>query len=179
MIEQLVIPVKLRKEILYAVHEDIWSGHYGMGKTYERLRSRFYWNNMYADCKEHVKSCLDCEMKKFPTNVGSAPFSLTHKPISESCSDWAVDLVGPLPLTEKGNKYACVFMDRFSRFPEAFGIPNKKAETIAKVLVEQIVCRYGCPRTLLSDRGGEFLNELADETYKLLNIKKLNIIKST
>ncbi len=65
-------------------------------------------------------------------------------------------------------------MDRFSRSPEAFRIPNKKAETIAKILVEQIVCRYGCPRTLLSDRGGEFLNELADETYKLLNIKKLN-----
>ena len=60
-------------------------------------------------------------------------------------------------------------MDRFSRFPEVFGIPNKKAQTIAKVFVEQIVCRYGCPRTLLSDRGREFLNELADETYKLLN----------
>ena len=65
-------------------------------------------------------------------------------------------------------------MDRFGRFPEAFAISNKRAETIAKVLIEQIVCRYGCPQTLLSDRGTEFLNDLADETYKLLNIKKLN-----
>jgi hypothetical protein len=66
------------------------------------------------------------------------------------------------------------FYGRVSRFPEAFGIPDKKAETVAKVLVEQIVCRYGCPRTLLSDRGGEFLSDLSNETYRLMNIKKLN-----
>ena len=114
-------------------------------------------------------------MKKFPTNAGIPPLSLTfNKSVCEPCSEWAVDLVGPLPKSTKGNKYVCVFMDRFSRFPEAFGLPNKKAETIAKILVEQIVCRYGCPRTLLSDRGCGFLNELADETYNLLNIKKLN-----
>ena len=34
MIEQLIIPTKLRKEILYSCHEDIWSGNYGLKKTY-------------------------------------------------------------------------------------------------------------------------------------------------
>jgi transposase InsO family protein len=175
MIEQLVIPRNLRKEILYSCHEDLFSGHGGIKKTYERLRNRFYWDNMYKDTVEHVQSCLDCEMKKFPTNTGATvPVSLTHKPVSEPCQDWCVDLCGPFPLSRNGNLYAVIFMDRFSRFPEAFGIPDKKAETVAKVLVEQIVCRYGCPRTLLSDRGGEFLSVLSSETYKLMNIKKLN-----
>jgi transposase InsO family protein len=175
MVQQLVIPKSLRKEILYSCHEDLFSGHSGLKKTYERLRSRFYWDNMYKDALEHVQSCLDCEMKKFPSNTGTAaPVSLTHGPVCEPSQDWCVDLCGPFPLSRNGNRYACIFMDRFSRFPEAFGIPDKKAETVAKVLVEQIVCRYGCPRTLLSDRGGEFLSELSDETYKLMNIKKLN-----
>ena len=175
MVEQLVVPKSLRKEILYACHEDLFSGHGGIKKTYERLRNRFYWDNMYKDTVEHVQSCLDCEMKKFPANTGVAvPVSLTHLPVCEPCQDWCVDLCGPFPLSHKGNRYSCVFMDRFSRYPEAFGIPDKKAETIARVLVEQIVCRYGCPRTLLSDRGGEFLSELSSETYKLMNIKKLN-----
>ena len=102
------------------------------------------------------------------------PVSLTHGPVAEPCQDWCVDLCGPFPLSKKENRYACIFMDRFSRFPEAFGIPDKKADTVAQVLVEQIVCRYGCPRTLLSDRGGEFLSELSNETYRLMNIKKLN-----
>jgi transposase InsO family protein len=175
MMEQLVVPKSLRKEILYACHEDLFSGHGGIKKTYERVRNRFYWDNMYKDTVEHVQSCLDCEMKKFPANTGTTvPVSLTHAPVCEPCQDWCVDLCGPFPLSHKGNRYACVFMDRFSRYPEAFGIPDKKAETVAKVLVEQIVCRYGCPRTLLSDRGGEFLSELSSETYKLMNIKKLN-----
>ena len=175
MVQQLVIPKSLQKEILYACHEDLFSGHTGLKKTYERLRNRFYWENMYKDTLEHVQSCLDCEMKKFPSNTGaSVPVSLTHGPVAEPCQDWCVDLCGPFPLSRKGNRYACIFMDRFSRFPEAVGIPDKKADTVAKVLVEQIVCRYGCPRTLLSDRGGEFLSELSNETYKLMNIKKLN-----
>jgi len=175
MVEQLVIPKSLRKEILYACHEDLFSGHGGVKRTYERLRGRFYWDNMYRDTVEHVRSCLDCEMKKFPTNKGSiVPLSLTHGPVYEPCQDWCVDLCGPFPLSRNGNRYACVFMDRFSRFPEAFGIKDKKAATVAKVLVKEIVCRYGCPRTLLSDRGGEFMSELSNETYRLMNIKKLN-----
>lgn len=175
MVQQLVIPKCLRKEILFACHEDLFSGHSGIKKTYERLRNRFYWDNMYKDAVEHVQSCLDCEMKKFPANTGTTvPVSLTHKSVPEPCQDWCVDLCGPFPKSHKGNKYAVIFMDRFSRFPEAFGIPDKKAETVAKVLVEQIVCRYGCPRTLLSDRGGEFLSDLSQETYRLMNIQKLN-----
>ena len=175
MVQQLVIPKCLRKEILFACHEDLFSGHSGIKKTYERLRNRFYWDNMYKDAVEHVQSCLDCAMKKFPANTGTTvPVSLTHTSVPEPCQDWCVDLCGPFPLSLKGNKYAVIFMDRFSRFPEAFGIPDKKAETVAKVLVEQIVCRYGCPRTLLSDRGGEFLSDLSQETYRLMNIQKLN-----
>ena len=175
MVQQLVIPKCHRKEILYACHEDLFSGHSGIKKTYERLRNRFWWDNMYKDTVEHVQSCLDCEMKKFPANTGTTvPVSLTHTSVPEPCQDWCVDLCGPFPLSRKGNRYAAIFMDRFSRFPEAFGIPDKKAETVAKVLVEQIVCRYGCPRTLLSDRGGEFLSELSQETYRLMNIQKLN-----
>ena len=175
MVQQLVMPKCLRKEILFACHEDLFSGHGGIKKTYERLRNRFYWDNMYKDTVEHVQSCLDCAMKKFPANTGTTvPVSLTHTSVPEPCQDWCVDLCGPFPLSRKGNRYAVIFMDRFSRFPEAFGVPDKKAETVAKVLIKNIVCRYGCPRTLLSDRGSEFLSELSQETYRLMNIQKLN-----
>ena len=79
MVQQLVIPKCLRKEILFACHEDLFSGHSGIKKTYERLRNRFYWDNMYKDAVEHVQSCLDCAMKKFPANTGTTvPVSLTH-----------------------------------------------------------------------------------------------------
>lgn len=40
-----------------------------------------------------------------------------------------------------------------NKWPEAFAIPDQKAETIAKLFVEQIVCRHGIPEELLSDHG--------------------------
>jgi len=46
--------------------------------------------------------------------------------------------------------------------------------TCAKILVEQIVCRYGAPRRLLSDRGSPFISQLAQEVYRLLDIYKLS-----
>ena len=176
VLKQLVIPVSLRAEILYSFHDDTFAGHFGTRRTYERLCERYYWVGMWRDTDDWVKSCPTCQMKKQPRhgNAGQ-PVSETHIVLSnEPMCDVSVDLVGPLPETNSGNKYICVFIDRFSRFPECFAIPDKEAKTVARLFVKEIVCRYGCPRTLLSDRGREFLNTIADEVYKMCNVRKLN-----
>ncbi len=67
-----------------------------------------------------------------------------------------------------------VFMDYLTKWPEAFAIPDQKAETIAKLFVESIMCRHEIPVELLSDRGPNFLSELIQEVCKLLGVKKIN-----
>lgn len=57
---------------------------------------------------------------------------------------------------------------------EGFAVPDQTAETIARILVNEIFCRHGAPEHLLSDRGANFLSELFTEVSRLLNIKKLN-----
>ena len=79
-----------------------------------------------------------------------------------------------LPPTYNGNRYAIVFSDYLTKWPEVFPSPDQKAETIARLLVEQIVPRHGVPEQLLSDRGQNFLSELMLEVCKLLGTKKLN-----
>jgi hypothetical protein len=49
-----------------------------------------------------------------------------------------------------------------------------KTTTIAQIFIEEIVCRHGAPRFLLSDRGTNFIGSLAKEIYSMLNIKKIN-----
>ena len=44
-------------------------------------------------------------------------------------------------------------MDSFTNWAEAFPLRNKEAETIAKVLVEQVFSRFGIPLSILSDQG--------------------------
>ncbi len=53
-------------------------------------------------------------------------------------------------------------------------VPDQSANTIAKLLVEEVFSRHGAPEQLLSDRGANFLSELVLEICKLLRIKKVN-----
>lgn len=59
-----------------------------------------------------------------------------------------MNIVGPLPKTHSGNRYILTFQDHFSKYPEAFVLADQRAETIAKVFVEEIICRHGTPQTL-------------------------------
>ena len=79
-----------------------------------------------------------------------------------------------LPITASGNRYIAVFMDYLTKWPEAFAIPDQKAETVVKLFVEQIVCRHSILEELLSDRGTNFLSNVIQEVCQLLNIKKIN-----
>ncbi|MCG8624861.1 MAG: hypothetical protein MJE68_23040 [Proteobacteria bacterium] len=45
-----------------------------------------------------------------------------------------------LPQTTSGNRYVVVFIDYLTKWPEAFAIPDQRAETIARLLCEQIIC---------------------------------------
>ena len=43
--------------------------------------------------------------------------------------------------------------DYYTRWPQAFVLPEQRADTVAKVLVRDVVSRYGVPVVLHSDRG--------------------------
>ena len=54
-----------------------------------------------------------------------------------------MDVVGPLPITVKGNKYLLTFIYHFTRFCVAIPIARQDTETIAREYVTKIVTQYG------------------------------------
>ena len=74
----------------------------------------------------------------------------------------AVDVMGPLP--ESGNKYLLIAMDYFSKWPEAYALPNQEATMVAEVLVKELVCRFGVPLYIHSDQGRNFESAVFNET---------------
>ena len=84
----------------------------------------------------------------------------------------AVDITGPLLESDIGNKYILVVCDYFTRWTEAFAIPNQEATTIAEVLVEQVFCRFGCPNQLHSDQGRNFESEVFHGVCELMGVEK-------
>ena len=60
--------------------------------------------------------------------------------------------MGPLPVTADGNKYVLVAVDYFTRWVEAYGIPNEEATTVARKLVDEVFCHFSPPEQLHSDQ---------------------------
>ena len=85
-----------------------------------------------------------------------------------------MDILGPLEKTKHGNEYILVITEYLSRYVEAFPLSNTKSETIAKVFVNQIVLKHGCPKSILTDRGSNFISDFMKNLYELLDINKLN-----
>ena len=83
-----------------------------------------------------------------------------------------VDITGPHPRTPRGSKYILTCVDSFSKWAEAFAIPNREAKTVARVLVEQVFCRLGTPIALLTDNAGELDGRLMQEICRLLDVDK-------
>ena len=73
----------------------------------------------------------------------------------------AMDILGPLPESESGNKYLLLVADYFMKWPEAYALPNQEAITVAEVFVREYVCCFGVPLELHSDQGRNFLNQMA------------------
>ena len=116
-------------------------------------------------------SCLICASR----NPGAknkpplCPIPVPSKPFVRIDVD-----VLSMPLTERGNKYALVFVDYFTKWPEVFAIPDQSADTVSRVFINEIVCRYGAPNELLSDQGANFLSDQMLETLRLVGTKKIN-----
>ena len=83
----------------------------------------------------------------------------------------AIDLIGPLPKTDGNHAYLLVCQDYFTKWVEATPIPNKSAKIVADAFVKSWVCRFGSPRLLHQDNGGEFTAKVFQQVCALLGIQ--------
>ncbi len=139
-------------------------------KTYLRIRQHFWWPRVCSDVLDYVRGCLVCTVGQRrvtptapiqPHQVASYPFEFV-----------AMDLLA-MPLSKQGNQYACVIIDYFSRYAIVAPIPDKKAATIARIVMERLVLVHGHPGKLLTDQGGEFKNAILQELCSAISTKKV------
>lgn len=156
---------------LYEFHNSPVGGHLGVAKTFKRIRSKYKWKNMFGDIKRYIAKCDTCQKNKVGRRT-KLPMRITttaKRPFERI----ALDIVGPLPLSEHNNRYILTFQDDLSKFLIAIPIPNQEAHTVAEYYVRKIICLFGTPTSLLTDQGSNFLGELFERVCKLLKIKKV------
>ena len=111
-------------------------------------------------------------MRKTPRTTRKSP--LLPLSVEGAFDRLAVDVMGPFPPSNAGNRYIVVFSDYLTKWVEAFAIKSQDAATIARLLLDEVIARHGAPRTLLSDRGKNFLSALIKEICALFRIRKCN-----
>ena len=84
----------------------------------------------------------------------------------------ATDILGELPETENGNKYILVVSDYFTKWTEAFAMANMEAGTVARIIVEEVVTRFGVPHVIHSDQGRQYESRLFQEMCQMLGTTK-------
>ena len=84
-----------------------------------------------------------------------------------------IDTLGPFPESNQGNRYIIHISDLFSSYPEAYPAPDKKAETINRLLLERYIPTHSCMSVLLSDQGTEYVNQDLDLLFSSLNIRRI------
>ena len=167
---KLIIPRSLRPRVLESCHDDTFSAHLGVNKTVNKVKQRFHCPELRRDVKHHIRSCATCSANKMPYRKFRA--ALADFRVGAPMDRVAVDILGPIPPSKQGNRYLVVLVDYFTRWVEAFPLPDQKAETVAHQVVYNFICRFGTPLKLHSDQGRNFESSLFQEVCKLLEVRK-------
>ncbi len=167
---QLVVPKQYQPQVLYYFHDIPSAAHLGTDKMLPKIRQSFYWPAMVDSVKDYVRTCNRCATRKLIKGKNKAPLGQYH--VGEPMERVAIDILGPLPVTESGNRYVLVMIDCFTKWTECAPLPNQEAQTVAKPFVNQFVSRFGTPLQLHSDQGRNFESRLFHDMCNLLHIDK-------
>lgn len=166
---QLLVPKSGRETLFHRYHSSAFGGHLGRNRTVLRLQQRFYWTGMALDVQHWLADCTVCMRRKSPNN---RRYPLGNIPTGHRWDRIAMDIMDVCDPTPAGYRYILVIADYFTKWTEAFPIKDKCADTVADILVREIVCRFGMPLVIHSDQGREFENGLMHSMCDLLGCTK-------
>ena len=84
----------------------------------------------------------------------------------------AIDVCGPIPVTDRGNVRCLVIADYFTKWVEAYALPNQEADTVSEVPVKEWICRFGIPKFIHSVQGTNFESKVFQKVCDLMGIDK-------
>ncbi|GJX05551.1 reverse transcriptase domain-containing protein [Tanacetum coccineum] len=103
--------------------------------------------------KAEVDKCDSCQIhapiprlpKTFMTSI-MAPWPFYQ---------WGMDILGPLTPARGGAKFVVVAIDYFTKWVEAKPLVKITGKEIIRFVMDNIICRYGLPRIIVTDNGAQ------------------------
>jgi hypothetical protein len=170
---RIVVPRnhQLRKQILDEAHLSKFSIHPGSTKMYQELRQNFWWTRMKREIAKYVSECDTCQRVK----ASHLKISGTLQPLSIPSWKWediSMDFIVGLPNTSQKHDSIWVIIDRLTKTVHFLPVHTTyTAKKYAEVYLEQIFHLHGVPKTIISDRGAQFIANFWKQLQSSLRTK--------
>ena len=167
----LWVPPKLRTRVIAACHLLPPYCHPGTKRTAKNILKVFNWPYLHRDVGEYIQSCLTCQrlrrsdkpLSSYPHNPLDGPFAVLH------IDFWSC--------TYQGQSYTVLTMiDAFTRWAEAEVMKTHVAEEVASAILKNWICRFGCPRRLVSDNEMVFNSSVLTKLHAALGVHHISTV---
>jgi hypothetical protein len=162
---RLVFSTDKRLPIIQSAHDD--TGHKGFYATKSLILQRFWWPHMLADISWFTNSCHICQTQQ-TTKILVPPTVATPAPIfSKMYAD-------TMHMPNSGG-YRYIVQGRCSliAWPEFRKLRSENGKTIGEWIFEDVLCRWGSLREIITDNGKPFIKalEYLAEKYGIFHIR--------
>ena len=164
----IVVPNSLKQNILRWVHGSKLHGHYKTARTIAKLRKNYWWKGMTPDVVKFIQECMQCAVSEEEHPRRQATMEIVHP--KRRFEQVAIDVQTITPRTAAGNTKILVMIDVFTRFVRAVPIPNERAGTVAKVLMDEWIGLFGPMEKLMSDGGTNLVSKVVDNLAEQLGV---------
>ena len=149
------MPTHLRAKVIELAHSTPVTGHIGAEQTKHKIMKNYFWPGMAKEIKQICQSCERSQkVAKHPSKV--APMQKTPTFI-EPNHKISLDIVGPLPITKRKNRFVLTYLDLATRYPDARLLQTIKPTDIANTLL-QIITYGSMPLEILTDNSSNFVS---------------------
>ncbi|KAJ9679424.1 hypothetical protein PVL29_021374 [Vitis rotundifolia] len=146
--------------VMREVHAGVCGPHMG-GHMLARkiMRTGYFWLTMETDCCQFVQRCPECQIHGDLIHVPPSELHALTSPWPFSV--WGIDIIGKISAkSSSGHEFILVAIDYFTKWVEAASYARLTSAGVASFIRSHIICRYGVPHELISDRGVHFRAEV-------------------
>jgi len=164
--ETLGMSEKDAEEIIQRIHRLLT--HVGPEKVFQYMKDRYQINNMKAKIREIISKCQACQKHKVLT-VKTKEETVSLQP-SEMFADIYVDICGPLK-DARQMRYILGIIDQCSKYIVLIAIRRQDENTVQRVISNNWLLKFGCPRRIHMDCGRSFESKAMVEFAKRWNVE--------
>ncbi|KAI1676228.1 reverse transcriptase [Pyrenophora tritici-repentis] len=162
----------LQAALLRMYHESPVTGHMGRARTYESLSREYYWPGMLEYVERWIQNCHSC--KRSNASREAKQGVLRPLPIpAQAWQDVSMDFITYLPESQ-GYDAILVVVDRLTKMRHFIACHGTcDAEEVSRLFTKHVWKIHGLPKTIVSDRGPQFVAEFWKHLTRRLGITPL------